>query len=169
MMNRLIRDEESGDTESISRVVRAAFGDRDGEPELVRLLRERREVLISLVAIEGSDLVGHVMISMIELETAARLRFGGLAPLSVTPSMQSVGIGSLLMSTVIARSRDLGLDALFLLGNPAYYSRFGFGSSHIGNEYGATDAFMHLELSPGCLSGLAGTARYASAFQDTDT
>ena len=70
------------------------------------------------------------------------------------------------MRRVEQRATELGYDALFLLGDPSYYSRFGYQQSHIGNEYGATDAFQHLELRPECLNCVEGTAYYVKAFSD---
>ena len=165
-MNILIRDETPDDIDSIDNVVRDAFDNNEEEPQLVRLIRERRQSLISMVAVDGADIVGHVMVSPIELSTTSSYEFGGVAPLSVSPQRQRSGIGGLLMKAMIEESANINLAALFLLGNPAYYQRFGFVASHIGNEYGATDAFMHLELLTECLAGQSGTAKYVKAFQD---
>lgn len=162
----LIRTEgDEEDHKVVFEVVRSAFGE-DTEAELVDLVRSRNEALISLVAGIDGSIVGHVLLSPIEMVPTFKGRLGGVAPLSVLPSFQNQGIGGLLMKAVISQSLSLGLDALFLLGNPAYYSRFGFATSHIQNEYGATGAFMHMELKKGCLEGATGLAKYVSAFAE---
>lgn len=159
-----LRPEKTEDIESIDRVVGEAFGDQ-AEVRLVRLIRERGEALISLVAEMDGEVVGHVMVSPIDLDAPGR--FAGVAPLAVSPACQSKGIGGALMREAEQTARTLGIDALFLLGHPNYYPRFGYVKSHIGNEYGAADAFMHLELTPGVLAGVEGVARYVAAFGET--
>jgi len=165
-MNIEIREEQTTDISGIGDVVRDAFEGRKEEPRLVELIRDRKESLLSLVALESNRIVGHVMVSPIEVTSSASLTYGGIAPLSVASDRQRTGIGGALMEAVIARSPGIGLDALFLLGSPSYYPRFGFTASHIGNEYGATEAFMHLEVTVGCLRGQKGLAKYVSAFRE---
>ena len=162
----LIRPEVSDDVELIDKIVAAAFGSND-EAKLVRLIRERDESIMSLVAESGDEVVGHVMASPIVIDPPCEGVFAGVAPLAVSPECQAKGTGSELMKAVEEVAREKGIDALFLLGSPAYYPRFGYVASHIGNEYGATDAFMHLELTPGILDGVEGTAKYVTAFQET--
>ena len=160
-----VRAESPADQQQIHDVVAAAFN-RPQEARLVDLIRERDQVLVSLVAECDAKIVGHVLVSAIALGNDTSETYGGVAPLSVLPAYQREGIGARLMRAAIQQSGQLGLSALFLLGNPGYYSRFGFTRSHIGNEYGATDAFMHLELRPESLAGIQGTARYVDAFSD---
>lgn len=160
-----IRPELEVDKTQIFRVVSAAFA-RDQEALLVDLIRDRSQTILSLVAVVEQKIVGHVLISRIRITGIAVDSFGGVAPLSVLPEFQTQGIGSHLMRSAIDGAKDLGLTALFLLGNPNYYKRFGFEQSHIGNEYGATDAFMHLEINSGSLSNTTGTAKYVEAFTE---
>ncbi len=163
-----IRNELPGDTVAIATIVTAAFGG-EAESRLVSLLRARGEATVSLVAEQHGRIIGHVIASPIRIDPALDGSYLGIAPLSVQPEQQSEGVGSRLMKAVISAARTLGVDALFLLGNPSYYSRFGFTASHLHNEYGATDAFMHLELQPDSLASATGTVRYAAAFRDAGT
>jgi predicted N-acetyltransferase YhbS len=71
------------------------------------------------------------------------------------------------MRAAIEAARERGASALFLLGNPRYYGRFGFRATHVGNDYGATSSFMALELVEGCLEHVRGTAHYVSAFAES--
>jgi putative acetyltransferase len=50
----------------------------------------------------------------------------GLGPISVRPELQGRGIGSLLMQAALRIMRERGAAGCVLLGDPAYYSRFGF-------------------------------------------
>ena len=141
------------------------------EPRLVTLIHQRGHARLGTVA-QAEHLVGYVLASPLALEPAPGdqppdLTCLGIAPLAVRPEMQRQGVGSALMTRIIERARDAGTDALFLLGNPGYYRRFGFRSTHIGNEYGATDAFMALELAAGCLGRVRATARYVGEFAET--
>ena len=125
------------------------------------------EAVIELSAFAADELVGHVLLSPIQIEPSVALHCLGIAPLSVLTRLHGQGVGSALMHRAIEESRALSVDAIFLLGAPAYYRRFGFQRTHIGNEYGATDAFMALELEKARLAGIEGIARYVGAFSDT--
>ncbi len=160
-----VRDAEPSDLDAIRDVVAAAFK-RVDEANLVAQLVSDQDVWISLVAELDGAIVGNVIVSPIRLEPAGALTCGGVAPLSVTPGLQGRGIGSQLMFAMIERCREMSIDALFLLGHPAYYPRFGFRRSRIGNQYGATDSFMDLALTAGCLDHVTANAYYAKAFHE---
>ena len=69
------------------------------------------------------------------------------------------------MKEAIKESERIGIDVLFLLGNPNYYKRFGFIISSLDSDYDA-EYFQHLELNKGCLTNLKSKATYANAFQN---
>ncbi len=161
-----IRHSNIGDAEQIHAVVRDAFS-REEEAVLVAAIRQAGEAVIELCALLADELVGHVLLSPIRIEPHVDLNCLGIAPVSVLTRLHGNGVGSALMGRAIEEARARSVDAIFLLGAPAYYHRFGFQRTHIGNEYGATDAFMVLELEKGCLAETEGTARYVSAFSDT--
>ena len=158
----IIRETLPTDFDDISHCVFSAFKN-EGEVVLVQQLRADNDVLIELVAVEGALIAGHVVVSHLSLHPDLGLRCGGIAPLSVLPSCQSTGIGSRLMEVVIEKSRALELDALFLLGDPAYYQRFGFRVTGVLSDYPA-EYFQALELTPECLRDGQTKARYAPAF-----
>ena len=162
-MNRMIiRETLPTDFDDITHCVFSAFHN-EGEVVLVRQLRADNDVMIELVAEEGALIVGHVVVSHLSLNPDLGLQCGGIAPLSVLPSQQSRGIGSRLMEAVIQTGRSLELDALFLLGDPAYYQRFGFRVTGVRSDYPA-EYFQALELTPGCLRHVQTKAQYAPAF-----
>jgi putative acetyltransferase len=85
--------------------------------------------LLELVAHDGRNLVGHVMAAPGLLGSGAHPETHdvlGVAPLSVAPERQGEGIGGALMRAVIEHAHARGTPLLLLLGEPAYYGRFGF-------------------------------------------
>ncbi len=123
---------------------------------------------MSLVAETDDEVVGHILFSPVSVEPARPGVAGaGLATVAVLPARQRQGIGSQLVMQGIAACRQAGFDFIVVLGDPAYYRRFGFAAASgfgLDNEYGADREFMLLELSAGCLRGTHGTVRYADEF-----
>jgi len=158
-----IRPERADDHTAVEVVHLSAF-DGPGEAKLVALLRAGGKDRIAQVACIEGDVVGHVVASPISLSPDPGLSCLGIGPIGVLPKWQGHGIGSLLMNSVIRQSSGDGVDALFLLGHPAYYQRFGFSTTHIANEYGVTDPFMALELRRDCLRDVEALAQYVPEF-----
>ena len=140
------------------------------EANLVDALREQAHPVVSLVAEEGGEVIGHIMFSPVSLSGHPELRLMGLAPMAVAPAHQRKGIGSALVRAGLERCRQLGFGAVAVLGHPSYYPRFGFQPSArfgIGSEYEAPpEAFMLLKLQPGYLHGVTGTVQFHAAFKD---
>ncbi len=116
-----IRPARSGDATAIGDILRAAF-DTDAEARLVNALHDDRDAVIALVAEETGQVVGMVLLSTLEAPAGAL----ALAPVAVHPDCQGTGIGAALVRAAIAAARDRGNSAIFLLGAPGYYERFGF-------------------------------------------
>jgi putative acetyltransferase len=127
-----IRAAEPGDRDLILAVVREAFarGGRDGQEEVDIVVDTWRLGAavegLELVAVVGDSVVGHVL--------TARGDLGGreaiaVAPLAVSPSHQRRGVGSALMTQLLDRADRAGYPLVAVLGNPAYYGRFGFEPS----------------------------------------
>ena len=165
-----IRSELPSDHARVDQIVETAFG-RDDEARLVRALRAAARPALSLVAERGGELVGHVFFSPVEIDgPGSSPASAGLAPLAVAPEMQGEGAGSALVHAGLHECVELGWQAVFLLGNPAYYSRFGFSlaaARGLRYESEAYDlAFQLLELVPDVLSGSTGWVRYHEAFRE---
>jgi len=98
---------------------------------------------------------------------------GGLAPVAVHPSRQARGIGAALIRTGLDGCRELGWRAIFLVGSPDYYARFGFTrAAPLGFSYGdpVFDAALQVaELEPGALAGARGRVQFHPAFSQTGT
>ena len=158
----MIRETKESDLEEVFNLIYSAFGDQS-EPDLVRQLILDEDLLFNLV-FESSDVIlGNVVVSKITMEPHRDLLCGGVAPLSVLPKKQSTGIGSQLMRAAITRSKELNIDALFLLGDPHYYKRFDFKISNLPNDY-SVEHFQELELTKNCLNDVRSKVIYANAF-----
>ena len=117
----VIREERREDAPQVAAIVEEAFGQAD-EARLVEALRADGEVVISLVAVLEDVVVGHALLSRLD----APFRALALAPLSVAPGHQREGIGGALVAESLRRAEEQGWAAVFVLGDPAYYRRFGF-------------------------------------------
>lgn len=124
-----IRDERPEDAPAISRLVIEAFRDAphsDGtEAAIVDGLRAAGALTISLVAVEGTAVLGHVAFSPVTL-SGAGCDWYGLGPLAVRVSGRRRGTGEALVRAGLARLTRDGAAGCVVLGDPAYYARFGF-------------------------------------------
>jgi putative acetyltransferase len=147
----------------------AAFG-RPDEARLVARLRAEARPFVSLVAERGGRAVGHVFCSPVAIEGDPRPPAGGLAPVGVLPEAQGSGAGGALVHAALESSRALGWQLLFLLGDPAWYARFGFvlaapfGLHYESHRFDA--AFQLRELAPGAAGNARGWVRYHPAFSE---
>ncbi len=161
----MIRDAEPRDFAAVRAVIRHAF-DRADEANLVEALRDDGDALLELVEASEIALQAHVLYSRLMIEREGELlEAAALAPVSVLPHFQRRGTGSALIRAGNERCRALRLPAILVLGDPGYYSRFGF-SAKAAESLDAPFSgapFMALELEPGALSG-GGRVRYARAF-----
>lgn len=125
----LIRPEAPADTASIEVVTIAAFRDAEhtshNEQDIVRALREAGALTVSLVAERDGAVVGHVAISPVLVADGTSGWFG-LGPISVLQAEQGCGIGAGLTRAAQDQLRTPGAAGCVVLGDPAYYSRFGF-------------------------------------------
>jgi putative acetyltransferase len=126
-----IRPETPADIQAIHQVTEAAFLNVEHadhtEQFIVKALRDAGALTISLVAEEDDQIIGHVAISPVSISDGAE-GWCGLGPISVAPDQQGKGIGSALMNAAINDLKELNANGCVLLGEPAYYRRFGFKS-----------------------------------------
>ena len=169
-----IRSFGSRDAEAVREVHVKAFVGSEDEARLVEALHAADAAPVSLVALDEScgGVVGHVLFSPVEVNNgASNVRMVGLAPVGVLPEYQGQGVGSRLIRAGLEACREAGYDAVVLLGEPGYYSRFGFerASDHgFANEYGVDHEFMVVELRSEALDGSGGTVRYRPEFGQLD-
>lgn len=123
----LIRDETTGDIPAIGRVVTEAMRllpqATGTEAAIVERLRVDGALTLSLVAEEAGEVVGYLAASSARI--GRQEGWGLIGPLAVLPARHRQGIGSALMAEALGRLRATGRGAA-LVGDPAYYGRFGF-------------------------------------------
>lgn len=161
-----IRREQERDLSQVYGVNVAAFG-RDAEAGLVDRLR-KIEGYLAYVAHLNERVVGHISFSPVTLD-GTQCQFVGLAPMSVLPEFQRQGIGSLLVYRGVEGCRSGGCSAIFVMGHPRYYSKFGF---QVANRYGfeceykvKAENFMVLELQARAFEGKGGLIKYDPVFR----
>lgn len=171
----LIRRERPEDRDEITAIHDEAFRGPVVEPDahsveslLVTALRAGDAWIeqLSLVAVDDSAPVGHVVCSRAVLEPAGTAVLG-LGPLGVRRAAQRNGVGSALMHAVLAAAEARNEPMVCLLGDPGYYARFGFvTSTHLGVAAPAPRWGVHFQarILGTASPALEGTFRYASAF-----
>ena len=170
-MTTTIRPATANDADAIDTVIRAAFAGTDfghqGEAELVRMVGEDGDTLVSLIAEADGAVVGHLLFSRMAIEAdGAALSGAGLAPVSVLPELQGQGIGDALIRAGLDALREQGVAISFVLGHIAYYPRFGY-SPDLAARFASPFAgphFMAMMLDSHAAWPLGGRADYAPAF-----
>lgn len=160
----IVRPEAPADIAAIHAVGTAAFGQRD-EADLVDALRRDGDLVLSLVAELDGVVIGHAGFSRLWIAQDGQRHPGiALAPVSVSPAHQRKGVGQAMIGAGHLQLKAQGEAIVFVLGDPAYYQRFGFAracaapfASVYQGEY-----LQALRLAPGAPE--AGTLSYAAAF-----
>ena len=158
----MIRDETPHDRAAVFQAVASAFA-QSAEAELVEKLGRAGDSVISLVAEDAGRIIGHILLSRMVAPFPAL----ALAPISVIPARQRRGVGSALVNGAIDRARSQDWSAIFVLGDPDYYQRFGFdkdAANRFTSPY-AGEHFMMLALSSAPRAA-SGVLRHAPAFAE---
>ena len=165
-----IRFEAPRDERGVRETNEQAF-DTPFEARLVDALRGSPDS-IALVAALGDRVIGHILFTPVAIDPPASIRVAGLAPMSVRPEHQRLGVGGRLIRAGLDECRRLGYGAVVLVGHPDYYPRFGFVPAHTKGltcEFAVPhEAFMVLELEPDALAGVSGVVRYRPEFAADD-
>ena len=169
-----IQEAKQADLEELLAVEEKAFGQNEG-PEIVKLISDvltdpTARPLLSLVALKGERIIGHVLFTSAELSLDPELDIKLLAPLAVLPGEQNRGVGGQLIEKGLQILSQKGVKLVFVLGHPNYYPRFGFKEAGklgfeapypIPGEIAA--AWMVRELDPGTIGKLTGRVICANA------
>ena len=161
----ILRDETPADFAAIAALLEAAFPG-PGEAGLVEALRAAGDLRLSLVAETDGAVLGYAGFSVMRAPFPAL----ALAPVAVRPDRQGRGIGAALIIEGLRRAAAAGWRGVFVLGDPAYYQRFGF---EIGQAAGfaspyAGAHFMALALGGEPLPVTTGAVVHAPAFVALD-
>lgn len=164
-----VRTEVPDDIDAIQRVNDLVFG-APGEGKLVDRLRADGLVISSVVAIANGEVIGHALFSELRIDsTGGEIRAAALAPVAVLPDWQGRGVGSALIREGLNHCRGASVDAVIVLGNPAFYTRFGFSAElakGLDSPYSGP-AWMALDFQTGCLAS-GGVVHYPDAFSLVD-
>lgn len=171
-MNVRIRKEGPADHEAVTLVLERAFG-RPDEARLVRRLRDNPSFVpeLSLVAESDGAVIGYILLFPVRIrEGAATFATLSVAPVSVLPAMQRLGVGTRLVAYALGRAEVLGYGSAIVFGHADYYPRFGFRPASrwgIRLPFEAPDeSFLVLELRKGGLEGVSGVVEYPEEFSE---
>jgi putative acetyltransferase len=162
-----VRLEQAGDAAAVRAVLVDAFGGR-AEADLVDRLRSGKDLVLALVAeLEDRGIVGHIGFPRLAVDVpGGSAPAVGLAPLAVAADLWRRGIGGALIGRGLALLAERGEKIVFVVGDPAYYGRFGFDTTAatlFTSSYSGPH-FMVLRLAHTAPSD--GVVRYPSAFAD---
>ncbi len=174
-MNIHLRKEQPGDYKRVFELIELAFREMehaDGdEPFLVERLRKSASFIpdLSIVAEQNEEIVGHILLSKVKIiaETQA-FETLSLAPVSVLPEYQRMGIGSQLIRHAHEKAMEKDFSSVLLVGHESYYPRFGYvPASRFGIKFpfDAPDInCMAVELKYGALKGIEGMVEFPAEF-----
>lgn len=158
-----IRPAQEGDRAFIFEVEQRAFG-QQAEARLVEQLVTDGDAVLELVAEKAGRIAGHILFSrLFIIEGDRQFDAVALAPLAVDPDFQHQGIGSALVAAAHQRLQAAGETLSVVLGDPAYYGRFGYQHARaesFGSDY-QCDALQALAWGE---APRAGRLTYAAAF-----
>lgn len=165
----IVRRELPADVAASRIVQSAAFDSGEGEPAEARLLDALRSCdgwipALSWVAEIDSRIVGHNVCTRGYVNDVPCV---GLGPIGVAPDSQHSGVGSALMHTMIGAADSLGEPLIALLGDPAYYSKFGFvPSAELGITPPEAEWDVHFQVLPLAAwnDGITGAFQYSAPF-----
>ena len=154
----IIRPENPSDVAAIRALVTTAFRDArhsaGNEAHILEALRTGGALTVSLVAEDSDKIVGHVAFSPVAV-SSHEVNWFGLGPLAVLAKYRRRGIGAALIQAGLERLKKLGARGCVVLGDPAYYRRFGFESDPgLRLAYVPPEYFQRLVIDGELLRGM---------------
>ncbi|MCA0931340.1 N-acetyltransferase [Lutimonas saemankumensis] len=170
-----IRQETPADYKDVFNLIEKAFRSEQHsdhkEQFLVERLRKSDAFIpeLSLVAEVDGKIVGHILLTKLKIKNPVdSFDSLALAPVSVLPEFQGIGIGGKLIAESHKRAKELGHKSIVLLGHASYYPKFGYQRA---DKYEIELPFkvpkencMVIELVENGLNGLSGIVEYPEAF-----
>ena len=157
-----LRQERPADVEAREALLDQAFGDTRYRKTSERLRESRLPAEgLSLIAVDGGRVIGTARLWSVVCGTGQPALL--LGPVAVESSCRNRGIGAALVRRALRDARRLGHDAVILVGDAPYYSRFGFaGEKAAGLKLPGPferHRLLALELTTGALDGAGGLLR----------
>ena len=170
----VVRAEEAGDASKIANVLSKAFArlgyDTPPEVGLVAQLRDSDAWLpnLSIVAVVAGVIVAHALLSRVWVGRSPALVLG---PVAVLPAHQNQGVGTHVVNAALVAADRAGERLVVVLGDPAFYSRFGFVPASrfgvLGPWKVPDDVYQALPLSKyGDGDDLVGAVEYPEPFYE---
>ncbi|MED2975019.1 N-acetyltransferase [Fictibacillus sp. B-59209] len=170
-----IRIEKKEDFQTTEDVIKQAFKHApysdQKEHGLVKRLRSSKEFIpeLSLVYEDGGKILGHILYTKVQLKNDTQSYEAlALAPVSVLPSHQNLGIGKAFITAGLEKAKELNYKAVVVLGHPEYYPKFGFKKAALWGIKAPFEVpgelFMAMELQQDSLKGVQGIVEYSPAF-----
>lgn len=166
-----VRPTSAEDLPAVLEIHKAAFGQAE-EAELTRdlLADPTAQPVLSLIAEKDGRPLGHVLFTGARLTAPdSDVPASILAPLAVVPAAQRRGVGGALIKAGLDRLRQDGVALVFVLGDPAYYTRFGFapaGSQGLAAPYPLPEAYVEAWMVQALADGVLGQVRGTVACGD---
>ncbi|WP_462258972.1 GNAT family N-acetyltransferase [Vagococcus teuberi] len=162
MKLRTIRNE---DYKNVKEVITKAFEQsnhgHNGEATLVETIKElpTYNQELEVVAFVDNDIVGHGLLSEAVVKNDTNdLKGLVLAPLSVVPDYQNQGIGSHVMLELEKRAKETKHAFITILGDPSFYSRFGYvpaKNAHVSCPFDVPSEYLLMKkLKPEMIEGI---------------
>ncbi len=162
----VIRAATGADAPAVDGLLRACFP-RDEEARLVQQLAIDGDLVLVLVAEDDGAVVGMIAASRMQVTADTReIAAVAVAPLAVARRKRGQGVGEALVAAAIAHLRSAGVELGFVLGDPAYYGRFGFDAATargFDSPY-AGEYLLGIRLNDGPCVHTPGAAVHARAF-----
>ena len=172
MIDIIIRKETPDDFAQVARLIEMAFCQKN-EAMLVEKLRHNKKYnpMLSIVADYGGYVMGHILFFPIVIKSRdSETESLALAPLSVSPEFQKMGVGGRLIHHGVKIAQEIGYGSAIVLGHPKYYSRFGFVPAIKWNIKAPfevpEDALMAMEFEQGALKNAGGIVEYPLEFSE---
>ena len=174
-MKMKIREATAVDSEPIGNLHLDAFGKEDGSAvsglAIDLLADETAKPLLALIAENGTDIVGSIIFSTVKVSGSEGIVAYILAPLAVASAFQRRGVGRALIERGLQMLKDRGTDLVFVLGDPKYYSRYGFTHNHhVSGPYELPyrEAWMAIALKGNALESASGQILCARSLNATE-
>lgn len=161
----VVRPEKPADAGAIRNMLVQAF-ETSAEADLVERLRQDGDLVLAMVATDSEhEIVGYIGFPRLRVEHMGReFPAAGLAPLAVAEPWRRQGIGADLVQGGLDNLALRRETLVFVLGDPAYYTRFGF-AAETAQPFTCIYAGPHFTALPlADTAPRAGTVRYPVAF-----
>jgi predicted N-acetyltransferase YhbS len=167
----IIRPEKPAEFPAVYDLVKASFKtarvSNGKEQDYVNDLRTSLNYIpqLALVAEEDEKIIGHIMLTKTYVMGTQKYEAVMIAPLCVAPNHQNQGVGTALVKKSFQLAKANGYRAVFVVGDPAYYGRFGFrptaqfGIKHFPEE-NPDQNLMVYQLTKNALAGISGIVTF---------